>query len=494
MTSAAVIYVADGMGDGDLSFEGEYLPDVLGNRLSRLNVFEKIIYAVPAHYAGKLNGGNGVFRREEKDDISFWKKVFTETGSDSLTKVYADSPFLDPEIISEMLKLHNKYIAEFTYSENLPSGFSAEIFSRQLLESIPSSENAMLPLGEVIRSNINQFDAELFYKEPDIRDKRLSFRSGEPREKRIMEKLLKTAGTVPRYTELKSLIEKAPETLFVGPSFIEVELTGRCDLDCIFCYRTRLKKSRGDMEKDLYLKLLRDLREIGLPYSVCMGGSGEPMMHKNFYEIMEKSLAEDILKNLVIETNGIYADTNFAGFFNSTGDKRVYLIVNINGYNGETYGNLHGKDYFDTVSRNILSLKEKNGDRENLYVQIMKINETESFLDQYYDFWEKHRVPVILQKQNTFLGKIQDRRYSDLSPLERIPCWHLQRDLAVLSDGHVGFCKQDIDGEASRGDLNNESLGNIWEKSLPAFLNDYKKNYPLKPDCVSCDEWYTFNL
>jgi hypothetical protein len=54
-------------------------------------------------------------------------------------------------------------------------------------------------------------------------------------------------------------------------------------------------------------------------------------------------------------------------------------------------------------------------------------------------------VPIILQKQNVYLGRVEDRRYSDLSPVERIPCWHLQRDLFILSDGTVGFCKQDVD-------------------------------------------------
>ena len=105
---------------------------------------------------------------------------------------------------------------------------------------------------------------------------------------------------------------------------------------------------------------------------------------------------------------------------------------------------LHGTDRFETVLQNILGLAETARDR--LYVQIMKINETEPFLDAYYDFWEKHKIPIILQKQNTFLGRIQDRRYSDLSPLDRIPCWHLQRDLYITADGGVSFCKQDVDG------------------------------------------------
>ena len=108
-------------------------------------------------------------------------------------------------------------------------------------------------------------------------------------------------------------------------------------------------------------------------------------------------------------------------------------------------------------------MAELNSGAERVYIQIMKINETDefgkendikSYLDKYYDFWEGEKIPIILQKQNIYFGRIPDRRYSDLSPVKRTPCWHLQRDLYILSDGTVSFCKQDIDGETSYGNVN----------------------------------------
>ena len=124
----------------------------------------------------------------------------------------------------------------------------------------------------------------------------------------------------------------------------------------------------------------------------------------------------------------------------------------------------------------------------------MKIRETEPFTDRYYDAWEKENLPIIFQKQNCYLGLVTDRRYSDLTPIERTPCWHLQRDLFILSDGTVTFCKQDIDGRYYKGDAAREPLKALWEGKKDSFVRNYRNTLAESPRCADCDEWYTFNL
>jgi spiro-SPASM protein len=334
---------------------------------------------------------------------------------------------------------------------------------------------------------------EIYYSDPDVRDTRLSFRSGNLREKVIMERILERHGAVPRSEEIRDAIIKNPEVLFAGPSFIEVELSGRCDLDCLFCYRKTLEGEHGDMELPVFMSILEGMRHFRLPYSICFGGSGEPLMHGMFYRVCEAALKEELLSTIVIETNGIYADDNFRSFLSTAAGGVIKVVVNINGYDGETYRALHGNDYFEQVYQNIMKLQEVAAPG-SLYVQIMKINETDTFLDRYYDFWEKTGVPIILQKQNVYQGRIQDRRYSDLSPIERTSCWHLQRDMYILADGRIAFCKQDVDGSNARGSLKDTALPELFERARNDFLQDYRGRYQTFPDCSSCDEWYTFNL
>jgi spiro-SPASM protein len=428
--------------------------------------------------------------RQGDDDVLFWKECFARTGSQHVCKIIAESPFLDPTIIQEMIDLHLRHLAEFTYSENLPPGFSCEIVSKELLASIPDMNETTLPLGQVVRSNINNFDVEIYYKEPDIRDKRLSFLSSDPRDARIMENMHRRRNGIVPFAEMRDCINSSPEMLYVGPSYVEIELTGRCDLKCLFCYRDTLGKVHDDMDPKLFKSILSQMNEFNFPYTICLGGSGEPLMHEHCYELLEEAHRFHLVEQIIVETNGILAGPNYRSYLTHDG-KRTTTIVNINGIDPGTYEGIHGHDHYDTVVNNVLSLRDAADGR--LYVQLMKINETEPFLDSFYDYWESQKVPVILQKQNTYLGRIPDRRYSDLSPLERVPCWHLQRDLYILSDGRVPFCKQDVDADHRKDSLLTSSLSEIWEKRRDSFINDYSKKYPASPDCSSCDEWYTFN-
>jgi len=499
-----IIRIEDNQADRELFFNDIYVPELIEKQISALNPGSKIYYSIPSEYNGRIKPCSGVFIRENSDDINFWKNFFTSTGSVNVAIVNGDSPFFDPEILKEMAGIHTKYLAEFTFSENLPEGFSCEIISGELMNQIPDIKEKTLPLGKVIRANINRFDVELFYKEPDIRSKRIAFRLNNLRDRKIMENLYNLKKTIPSYSEIKELIESNPETLFIGPSYIEIELTGKCSMDCLFCYRKSLASGEhGNMNPGTFEKILSGMRDFSLPYTVCFSGSGEPMEHPEFYSMMDSCVKESLVEQVIIETNGIFTDGNFKSFMSKPENSKVKVIINNNGLDAASYMRFHKTDGFDKVLKNIQSLRELNSDSERVYIQIMKINETDeigkenevkSYLDKYYDFWEGEKIPIILQKQNVYFGRIPDRRYSDLSPVKRISCWHLQRDLYVLSDGTVSFCKQDIDGESSYGNINTESLKEIWNRQKNSFINDYEGNFPDKPRCKDCDEWYTFNF
>ena len=492
MKTDILIYIEDALSDDDLAFADTYLPDTYVERFRSLKNAGALYFSVPDQYRGKPDGKQRLFCSLRGVTMSISGKTSLPAPDRHTSAKYGPTPrFSMPAVIAEMIDLHLNYLAEFTYSENLPAGLTCEILSKELIDAIPVIDQKTLPLAQVIKSNINNFDIEIYYKDPDIRDKRLSFLSTRRRDARVMENIYRLGTTVPPYEQLKEIIEKNPGVLYIGPSYLEIELTGECELDCLFCYRKTLAGTHGKLEILLYKSILEQMRAFNLPYTVCFGGSGEPLMHPHFYEILAMAQDEPLVESIIIETNGLYCDANYRTVIMEKA-RKAKTIVNMNGMDRETYEKLHGLDRFELVHRNILALREAAGDR--LYIQIMKINETEPYLDAYYDFWEKQKVPIVLQKQNIYLGRIRDRRYSDLSPLDRIPCWHLQRDLYITADGSATFCKQDVDAAHACGNVKDISLADVWEKKKTAFVNEYTKNYPAQPDCRSCDEWYTFNF
>ena len=498
-----LFYVENGLTDENLAFAGVYVPATLKEKIQGVSRDSRFFYSLPAAYSGRLKEEKHAFVRDDVNDPAFWKKIFSETGALNIAVVKADAAFFDPEVFMEMGDVHLKSLAEFTFSENIPEGFACEICSSELINHLPETDEKTLPLEKVIKSNINQFDVELFYMEPDFRDKRISFRLTSPRERRIMENIFSVNSSVPRYKDVRGLIESHPEVLFTSPAYVELELTGECSLDCLFCYRKTLNRKHGHMERAVYMKLIEFMRTEGLPYTLCFGGSGEPLDHPEFFAFMDAAVKEPLAELLVIETNGIKADFNFKSYLEKPENSKIKVIINNNAMDNSSYARFHCGNEYNRVFNNIISLSELNKSGERVYVQVMKIRETDEFekegdtktyLDKFYDFWEGYRVPIILQKQDTYLGRIEDRTYSDLSPIKRIPCWHLQRDMYVLSDGTVSFCKQDVDGEHVHGNIAVSSPAEILEKQKAAFLSDYAGKLCPSPDCASCDEWYTFNF
>jgi spiro-SPASM protein len=494
MKRALVLHLDEGMDDEALFFADSFAPQIIADRMKSAGVVDGVFFSLPPSYNGSLSGkAESVVRAG--DDIGCWKALVDKSSAVSLVRVYADAPYIDSAVVDEICSIHEKYLAEFTYSENLPAGLSCEVFSAELIKSLPETDEKRLPLSQVIRSNINQFDVELYYKAPDIRDKRLSFKSSDAREKKIMLELFSRIKRYPKYEELKTLIEENCDILYQSPSYIEIELTGNADVETIYSWRKGLKSVRGDMNSSAVSSIMEGMRTFGLPYTVCLGGSGDPLCHPAFYEILDSIRREKLVKTVIIETDGTRCDHTFAGYISKADDPRIIVIVDCSGYDAKSYSLIHGSPRFDDVKKNITALRDVMGDKsKNLHVQLMKIKETEPFIDAYYDMWEAEKVQIILQKHNSFLGAIEDRRYYDLTPLDRIPCWHLQRDLFVMADGRVGFCKQDINGAFSKWKIGEQDLPAIWASRKELFINDFRGKRATSPDCSKCDEWYTFNM
>jgi spiro-SPASM protein len=485
MSTILLLELDDTLTDADLSLAGRFVPDILEERLAGIG---EIRYSLPRTYQGQLASRNAIRRGE--GSVDEWISLFESTDASHIVILHADAPFLDPDTVTEMLSLHTTYLAEFTYSENLPTGLGCEIFSRDIIALVPETEGTRLPLSKVVKGNINQFDVELYYRSPDLRGKRMSFRCGNVRERAIMERIASRHGGIPSHPALAEIIETHPELLYLTPSWYEVEITTARVSETV-CTAPR-PAAPLVMNIDAFRSLITQADSAGFPYAISLAGRGDPLCHTAFLDFVSAALHSTVLEMLVIETDALPADQGIIEFFRTTPDPRIRFIAEINGHDNATYTAIHRGGSFEKALTTVRALGEILPS-SSVYVQIQKIRETESFLDRYYDFWEQEHLPIILMKQNTWLGMVEDRRYYDLSPLERTPCWHLLRDLYIQADGRIPFCKQDIGAQAVSGSLGDEPLSAIIERRRELYLNDCAGNYPACPDCRSCDEWYTFN-
>ena len=129
---------------------------------------------------------------------------------------------------------------------------------------------------------------------------------------------------------------------------------------------------------------------------------------------------------------------------------------------------------------------------QRTWVQAVRMKDNEEDLEIFYRTWRARTENVIIQKYDSFSGFLPDRSVADLSPLKRFPCWHLKRDMAILLDGTVPLCKEDLRASVKLGNALADDLSAIWESARRIHRSHVSGEYP--GICAACDEYYTYNF
>jgi spiro-SPASM protein len=120
------------------------------------------------------------------------------------------------------------------------------------------------------------------------------------------------------------------------------------------------------------------------------------------------------------------------------------------------------------------------------------MHENEDDLEHFFRHWKETLGNVIIQKYDDFCGRLPERKVTDLSPVKRIPCWHIKRDVTVMLDGRVLLCREDTAAEHILGNIFQEKLEAIWGRGEDYYRRHLSSSYP--NICTKCDEYYTFNF
>lgn len=430
-----------------------------------------------------------------QDIIKGLNQVTANYGFDNIVLTYGDSPFLDYRECNKLYNLHLDSSAEYSFGDDYPDGIIGEVLSRDIFQPLLDCTSKKPGIDsrrilENLKTDINKYFVEIQLPERDISLKRLNLTASSERNYELIKRISEKIGTNIDFIDIVDIIEKNPEILHIYPRYVEVEICEKQAVSCIFSPPAR---GNSEIEVSLYEKIIHELTDKYSDIIVSLGGIGEPLLHTNLDKLLEINKQKGIMCT-IIETDGILLEGEIVKKISKYNSEELLVIVSVDAITPEIYSNLRG-DNFEKVITNIenfISINKQN--IQKLFVQFTEISENRDDLDKFFSFWEKKGIKVILQKFNSFSGQIDNRAYIDLTPLERIPCWHLQRDLYVLSDGRVPVCKQDINCKKIIGNLKDESIENIWDKGLDHFFKDYNRDYSHFEFCQKCDEWYTYNF
>jgi spiro-SPASM protein len=417
-------------------------------------------------------------------------------GYESIIYVYGDCPFLDSSLTLRMLENHSRYYAEYTFADGYPYGIAPEIVRTKALPALrgllknPPEPLKRETLFTLIQRDINSFDLETELSPVDLRMIRASLTTDTRRNHLLCRRI---AEENPADTEkITELLEKKPEILRTLPAYIGVQIVEGCPQTCFSCPYPRfggdILSRREFMAPERFERIAAQAEEFCGDCVIGVSLWGEPSLHPRFLELCESVAGRKGLR-LLVETSGIGWEPGIFSKLKDLLKDRISWIVSLDAADEETYGRLRGKGFSEAVGTAYELLRIFPG---QTYVQALRMKENEEQLETFFRTWKEKTPHVIIQKYDWFCGFLEQRKVTDLSPLNRFPCRHLMRDLSVLIDGTVPLCREDLERKTPLGTIFNENLDVLWERGAGFYRDHLKKEYP--DLCVDCDEYYTYNF
>ena len=416
-------------------------------------------------------------------------------GCETVAVIHTDEPLTDFALLKELIQLHTDNIADYTMGENYPSGVCPFIISYDTLAKITliaSGNNEPYHRGAFFRfinMDINSYDLEVSICEKDMRRDRLDLRTDTLRNFLICENIFIESGISYSIQNIIALLAKKPALMRTLPAYIEIEITGECDLSCVMCPRTKSGRNNVRMPLGDFKKIIDDINANCPDTVVCLSGMGEPFLHPDIIPMIEYVIRQENLR-LIVETSGVHFTKENADKILAVYNNKLHIIFSLEAIHAEDYKRIRGADVFQTVEQNIDYYISRQ--TENTFIQFVKMESTEQNLDAFYERWKNYEERIILIKYNDYRGEYPDNKIIDLSPVKRFPCWHLKRDMYINALGDAVLCKQDYKGTMKMGNVLNEGVKNCFNRIQDFYVKDYLKG----PDeyCKSCDEYYTYNF
>ena len=417
-------------------------------------------------------------------------------GSGDLFYLFGDCPLYEQSLARRMYENHVRYYAEYTFADAYPQGLSAEILKGSLVRELPrllaagDSEVQRDSLFTLIQRDINAFDIETIISPVDLRLLRVQLSCDSRRNYDLTRRII-DAGALDEAAILET-VKRRGDLLRTLPAFAEVQITDGITQTVSYSPYTKLLPDaptrRNEMALSGFRRIVEQLSAYCEDATVSLSLWGEPALHSQLPALLSELYRHDGLTAL-IETSGVgWREGVLEEIARSIGN-RVTWIVDLDAATPELYLKLRGEGWEEAHATCERLLELFPG---RVHVQAVRMAANEADLEAFYLNW-KARVPnVIIQKYDWFAGYLPQLKVTDLSPIRRLPCWHLKRDLVVLLDGTVPMCREDLAHEHPLGNLFEEELSAVWERGQALHVRHVAEDYPAI--CRACDEYYTFNF
>ena len=262
---------------------------------------------------------------------------------------------------------------------------------------------------------------------------------------------------------------------------LAIEPTNQCNLKCKICLSKGSRKE-GFMKSSIFNEAIIQARDMGVK-RIAMPLAGEPLLHPNFLKLLRVACA--MMPEVIYFTNGNYLDEEKA--MESVNYGTSMINISLDGIGKKHEEMRPGSDY-RRVKRNIERLIEIRGKNIKPIISVNMVlydqspNDIKDFLDEWVG--KVDQVGVSDSYSSSFYYDYLHDFWKESPTYDAKYCGYLYYYMAVLWDGRVIPCC-DVTGREVVGDLNKESLQDIWYGDR---YKEIRKGNVLK-SCNGCNRW-----
>ena len=255
-------------------------------------------------------------------------------------------------------------------------------------------------------------------------------------------------------------------------AIVGLELTNRCEMKCIMCPRTyAMNREIGDMDMSLFTKIIDEYAAVSPLGDIGHGTGaiwlhlfGESLLSPIFGEAISYASQKGLKPMLSINPSALDSD-KMHRLLNAE-PHLLYLMVD--GNDEESFSHIRGVDgqYEKTVENalDLLQLKRDMGSEVQVYVCTIDIPGREEIVDAARSYWEgvdgvDGFIPVGFVDWNGSIDEITCLG----NGLPSGNCAFPWQSVCITWDGSVVPCCYDYDKFYPLGNLNEESLMDIWK-------------------------------
>src|SRR4026208_377548 len=271
------------------------------------------------------------------------------------------------------------------------------------------------------------------------------------RMRRTAEHVLKANAKPGRRLLLRTGRDRAPH----WPDIVQIESTNICNAKCVFCPRDDMHRRQGIMSVELFRKIADECAQLGITH-VRMHNYGEAFIDKKLVEKVRYAKQKGIQEVGMISNGSLITEEIARGMIDAGLDA---INISVDASGKEVFEATRVGLKYDKVIANIerlVRLRAESGKRRPKLILSFVRQNNSADEQAFIEHWSKVADKIHVTDLHNWAGTLNSE--SDVN----YPCYRPWLTFTVLWDGRVSLCCADFDGKTILGDLNTQTIADIW--------------------------------